>query len=116
MPVSDSRVDIPLPKGGSRRVRSGAIHAISLARFALTVAQGHAAHSWDAKVRLREENDRLKQEVALPREEPSIKDSRMERIPEQRRPHYPPVERLAILELRAAQPRFAVFVVSRGSA
>ena len=27
----------------------------------------------------------------------------MERIPPQRRPHYPPVERLAILELRAAR-------------
>src|SRR6059036_3076300 len=32
-----------------------------------------------------------------------IKDVRMEQIPPQRRPHYPPVERLAILELRAAR-------------
>ena len=32
-----------------------------------------------------------------------IKDARMLRIPAQRRPHYPPTERLAILELRAAR-------------
>jgi len=32
-----------------------------------------------------------------------IKDARMERLPAQRRPHYPPIERLAILELRAAR-------------
>ena len=36
-------------------------------------------------------------------EEMRIKDARMLRIPAQRRPHYPPVERLAILELRAAR-------------
>ena len=32
-----------------------------------------------------------------------IKDARMEGIPAQRRPHYLPTERLAILELRAAR-------------
>src|SRR5438128_8822559 len=32
-----------------------------------------------------------------------IKDARMEHIPAGQRPHYPPVERLAILELRAAR-------------
>ena len=103
MLASDGRIDIPLPKGWSRRARSGALQAISLARFSLTAARGHAAHAWDARVRLAEENDRLRQEVALLREELRIKDARMERIPPQRRPHYPPVERLAILELRAAR-------------
>jgi transposase-like protein len=47
--------------------------------------------------------DRLHQEVALLKEEIRIKDGRMERLPPQRRPHYPPIERLAILELRAAR-------------
>ncbi len=84
-------------------MRSGAIHAISLARFSLTAARGHAAHAWDARVRLAEENDRLRQEIALLREELRIKDLGTERIPPQRLPHYPPVERLAILELRAAR-------------
>jgi len=41
--------------------------------------------------------------VALLAEELRIKDTRMQRIPPQRRPHYPPIERLAILELRAAR-------------
>jgi transposase InsO family protein len=49
------------------------------------------------------ENERLLQELALLQEEMRIKDSRMLRIPALRRPHYPPTERLAILELRAAR-------------
>src|SRR5439155_27256855 len=56
-----------------------------------------------ARIRLKEENDRLRQEIGLLREETRIKDARMEQLPPQRRPHYPPVERLAILELRAAR-------------
>jgi transcriptional regulator with XRE-family HTH domain len=39
----------------------------------------------------------------LLREECRIKDARMQRISAQRRPQYPPTERLAILELRAAR-------------
>ena len=103
MPAIDERSYVRLPKDWPRRVRSGAIHAISLARFSLTAARGHAANSWDARIRLREENDRLRREIALLQEELRIKDSRMERISPQRRPHYPPTERLAILELRAAR-------------
>ena len=41
--------------------------------------------------------------MALLREELRIKDARLERVPPHRRPHYPAVERLAILELRAAR-------------
>lgn len=103
MSAIDERSCGRLPKDWPRRVRSGAIHAISLARFSLIAARGHAANSWNARIRLREENDRLLQEIALLQEEIRIKDSRMERIPPQRRPHYPPTERLAILELRAAR-------------
>ena len=36
-------------------------------------------------------------------EEVRIKDARMALLPTQRRPHYPPSERMAILELRAAR-------------
>ncbi len=46
---------------------------------------------------------RLRQELALIIEEIRIKDARMLRIPAQRRPHYPPTERLAMLELRAVR-------------
>jgi transposase-like protein len=84
-------------------VRSGVLHAISLAHFSLTYTRSWAANSWNARIRLKQENDRLQQELALLREEMRIKDSRMLRIPAQRRPHYPPIERLAILELRAAR-------------
>jgi putative transposase len=95
--------DGALPKGWPRRVRSAVIHTISLAQASLTFTRSWAANSYNARIRLKQENDRLQQELALLREESRIKDSRMERIPAQRRPHYPPVERLAILELRAAR-------------
>ena len=94
---------IPLPKQWPSRVRSGVLHAISLAHFSLTYTRSWAANSWNARVRLKQENDRLRQELALLHEEMRIKDARMLRIPAQRRPHYPPIERLAILELRAAR-------------
>jgi transposase InsO family protein len=98
-----SRPRIPLPKQWSRRVRSGVLHAISLAHFSLTFTRSWAANGFNARLRLKAENDRLHQELALFQEEMRIKDARMLRIPSQRRPHYPPIERLAILELRAAR-------------
>jgi transposase InsO family protein len=55
------------------------------------------------QLRRRAEDDRLQQENQLLREEVRIKDARMEQLEAHRRPHYPPTERLAILELRAAR-------------
>jgi transposase InsO family protein len=46
---------------------------------------------------------RLREEILHLKEEMHIKDARMKSIPAQRRPHYLPTERLAILELRAAR-------------
>jgi transposase InsO family protein len=94
---------IPLPKGWPRRVRAAVIQVISLAHFSLIATRSWAANSWNAGLRLKCENERLRQELALFREEMRLKDSRIERIPAQRRPHYTPIERLAILELRAAR-------------
>ncbi len=94
---------IPLPRGWTRSIRSAVIHAISLAQFSLTHTRSQAANSWNARIRLKADNDRLRQELALIIEEMRLKDARMLRIPAQRRPHYPPTERLAILELRAAR-------------
>ena len=71
---------LTLPRGWPRRVRSAAVHAISLADFALTTALGWAAQSLSPRLHLRAEIERLQQ-----------------------RPHYPPTTRLAILELRAAR-------------
>jgi len=98
---SDARV--PLPKGWPKRIRSGVIHVISLAHFSLTFARSVAANSINARIRLKTDNNRLRQEIAILIEEARFKDSRMERIPAQRRPRYPPIERMAILELRAAR-------------
>jgi putative transposase len=47
--------------------------------------------------------ERLTEEILLLKEDLRLKDARMSRIPAQRRPHYLPTERLAILELRAAR-------------
>jgi transposase InsO family protein len=49
------------------------------------------------------EKYRLEQELTLVREEIRIKDARMARLPAHRRPQYTPVERMAILELKAAR-------------
>ncbi len=94
---------IPLPKGWSRHVRSAIIHAASMATIAFTHAVACAANHSDARIRAQAEIDRLKCEIDLLVEETRIKDARMERLPAQRRPHYQPIDRLAILALRAAR-------------
>lgn len=66
-------------------------------------ARAKAADSIHARVRLAAERDRLRAACALLREELRIKDTRMAQITPQRRPHYDPYERMAILELRAAR-------------
>src|SRR5207247_3390008 len=101
MPALPRDHDIPLPKAWPRRVRSAVIQTISLARTSVTHTRSWAANHFNERVRLKEENERLRNEILLLREESRIKDARMEQIPPHRRPHYAPVERLAILELRA---------------
>ena len=103
MPATRQNRTFPLPHGWPRRVRSAVVHAIALAHVSITATLAWAANSWNARIRLKAENDQLDQEIGLLIEELRIKDARMARIPAQRRPHYPPTERLAILELRAAR-------------
>jgi transposase InsO family protein len=92
---------LPLPKSWSGRVRSAMLHVVSLAQYAAVYTRSWAAESRNARVRLKALNDQLQQEVALLRAEIRLKDARMACLPAQRRPHYPPAERLEILELRA---------------
>ena len=94
---------LPLPRGWPRRVRSAVVQVVSLARTSLALTQGRASHSMNSQLRRQAEDDRLQQETQLLREEIRIKDARMEQLEAHRRPHYPPTERLAILELRAAR-------------
>jgi hypothetical protein len=67
----------------------------------LSYARARAADSINARVRLAAQNDRLHEECALLREELRIKDARTAQTPPQRRPHYGPLERMSILELRS---------------
>lgn len=96
------RPRLPLPKAWPHSVKSAVLHAISLAQYAFVYTRSWAVNSVNARVRLVAENSRLQEQVALLREELRIKDVRMEQIPPCRRPQYPPAERMAILELKAA--------------
>jgi hypothetical protein len=89
-------MSIPLPRGWPDRVKSATLHVISLAQFALAHTRGWAANSQVARVRLKAENDRLRQQAAWLTEEIRIKDARMKRTAPQRRPHYVPAERMSI--------------------
>ena len=94
---------IPLPKGWHRRVKSAMLHVISLTQYSMAYTRGWAVNSPIARMRLKAENDQLKQDLVLLKEEIRIKDARMNRIDPLKRPHYEPTERLSILELRAAR-------------
>lgn len=90
---------VRLPKQWSTHVKSGILHAVALASFALSYARGRAT----GERRLRAQLEQATSEIALLREELSIKDSRWERTHTRRRPHYTPIQRMRILQLRAAR-------------
>jgi len=94
---------IELPRGWRRHVKSAVLHVIALAQYAMTCTRGWAIDSPIRRLLLKGEIDRLRQEVAFLTEEIRIKDARMKRVEPQKRPHYVPTERMAILELRAAR-------------
>jgi hypothetical protein len=103
MPGRSTLDDVRLPKHWPRRVRSAVVHAVSMASVAFTATQARAENHFRARTRLQATNNRPQRHVALLLEELRIKDARVERLPAQRRPHYQAIERLAILELRAAR-------------
>jgi putative transposase len=74
-----------------------------MAHSATVYTRSWAADSKLQRVRLASKLEQAESEIALLREEIRIKDGRMEKIPAPNRPHYPPTERLAILELKAAR-------------
>ena len=94
---------VRLPKSWSHCVRSSVLHVISLAQYATAYTRSWAADSSNRRLRQKAELERLSAVISLLCEEIRIKDARMERIPPHRRPQYRPTERMAILELRAAQ-------------
>jgi transposase InsO family protein len=88
----------PLPRGWPKHAKTALLHAIAMASTALAVARGHAASRG-----LRVELDRAMQEISLLREELDLKDARWVRLSPRRRPHYSAVQRLRILQLKAAR-------------
>ena len=103
MPATPSSPEIPLHRGWPSRVKSAVLHVISLAQFTLAYTRGWAANSPNSRIRLKAELDRACQEITLLREEIRIKDVRMAQLSPHRRPYYPPTERMAILQLKAAR-------------
>jgi transposase InsO family protein len=94
---------VRLPKDWHKHVRAAILQVIALAQFALVHTRSLAANSLLPRVRLKSELDEAHAEIALLKEELRIKDARLAKIDPRRRPHYPPAERLAILQLRAAR-------------
>ena len=103
MPKSQDTPNIRLPKAWTEHVRSAVLHVLSLAQYAAVYTRARAAESVNTRARLKAENDTLTQEVTFLREEIRIKDARMARIGPPRRPHFPPTQRMAILELKASR-------------
>jgi transposase InsO family protein len=101
--VNSRRSRVSLPKGWTSSVKSAVVQTIALAHYAIVHTRSWAADSRNGRVRLAAENNRLRAELALRDEQERIKDVRMAAIPPHRRPQYPPTERMAILELKAAR-------------
>ena len=91
-PTNPLRVD--LPRSWPQHVKSTMLHVIALAHYAVSYTRSWAADSPIRRLRLKAENDELKQQVALLTEEIRIKDARMKRVEPQKRPHYVPIERM----------------------
>ena len=94
---------IRLPISWPIHVRAALLHVISLAQFATAHTRSWAANSVNSRIRLQAERDQALEELSRLREESRIKDARVAMISPHRRPRYPPTERLAILELKAAR-------------
>ena len=93
----------PLPKDWPQSVKTAVLHVIALAHVAFVHARGLAVNSPDARTRRAGDLQGSLDEISLLEEELRIKDCRMAMIDPHRRPYYRPIERMAILELRAAR-------------
>jgi hypothetical protein len=94
---------VPLPRGWTDHVKSAFLQVLSMAHMAMAHVHGRCADSSETEVTVTAGNERLRSEIELLREELRIKDVRMARIPSRRRPRYSPVDRLAILQLKASR-------------
>ena len=65
MPKQKNTLGIPLPRRWPRRIKAAVLNVISLAQFSLAYTRSWAVDSPIARIRLKAENDWLKQHVAL---------------------------------------------------
>jgi hypothetical protein len=87
--VATDRVssDVPLPANWPSNVKSLILQVISLARLAIIHSRSWAANSVNARVRLQEQLEQVRNEVSLLQDEIRIKDARMSRLYASLRPH-----------------------------
>jgi transposase InsO family protein len=92
---------IPLPRDWKRRIQCALLCCVGLERLALAEVRAGFEQALDPRARLLAELDALREAHAVQAEELRICRARLQCLPPQERPHYPPAERLAILLLRA---------------
>jgi transposase InsO family protein len=92
-----------LPKNWPQSVKTAVLHVVSLAHVAIVHARSIVVNGPDAGTRHTGDLQGALDEIALLDEELRIKDTRMTATDAHRRPHYRPIERMAILELKAAR-------------
>jgi len=95
--------DIPLPESWQDNVKRGMNKALQLARFDIIRVRGKVDYDPRREVRLKAQLDKVKNELALERDLNSIYRSRFEKIPAKRRPNYTPVDRMRVLNHKAAR-------------
>jgi len=95
--------EIPLPKGWTELTLQAILHVITLARIVILNAANWPSDRECDGLRLRVENDRLRAEINLLKQELAIKDARFARLAPKKRSHYLPSERLEILMIRAVR-------------
>jgi hypothetical protein len=89
-----------LPKNWNACIRNAVLNVIGIMHMAILAGREALIDNGDVtQARVHQ----LESEVAMLREELRIKGGRLKRIDPHRRPQYTPVERMAILELRAVR-------------
>ena len=89
---------LPFPRGWSKSARHAVLNVIDIVRVAMLAGREILIQNGNM---LEAHIHRLETDVALLREELRILGSRTERINPHHRPHYSPVERMTIMQLRA---------------
>jgi len=94
---------IPLPRDWPRHVTHAVVQVVGLANAAISVVRGWCNDSLTTRRQLAGKSERLQAEIAQLHVELDLLRSRLGRVPAKNRPHCTPVERLRILELKAAR-------------